>query len=92
MAMDIERLDEVIATVAEQELMPRFGRLSKADIMEKTSAFDVLTTADRAVEAAVAAVVRETVWPGDRRALVANSLARVRQYDRPRTGTLAHAP
>lgn len=43
-------------------LLPRFGYLSDADIEEKTSEFDVVTTADRAAEAAITARVRER-WP-----------------------------
>lgn len=60
--MDIEVVDDVITSVAAQELVPRFGRLSAADIAEKTSAFDVVTTADRASEEAICAAVRDQ-WP-----------------------------
>jgi fructose-1,6-bisphosphatase/inositol monophosphatase family enzyme len=61
--MDIELLEGIIATVAAQELVPRFGRLSPADVAEKTSEFDVVSVADRAAEEAISAAVRRQ-WPG----------------------------
>jgi fructose-1,6-bisphosphatase/inositol monophosphatase family enzyme len=62
MPMDIELLDEIITAVATREILPRFGRLSAADVSEKTSAFDVVTVADRAAETAISAAVLQR-WP-----------------------------
>lgn len=61
--MDIEVFDDLIATVAAQEVMPRFGLLSAAEITEKTSAFDVVTTVDTSTERAISETVRQR-WPG----------------------------
>ncbi|MEU3982780.1 inositol monophosphatase [Streptomyces sp. NPDC026672] len=61
--MDIERIDELLSSVAAEEVMPRFGRLSTAEITRKSSAFDIVTAADRAVEDAVSSAVGK-LWPG----------------------------
>jgi fructose-1,6-bisphosphatase/inositol monophosphatase family enzyme len=61
--VDIERVDDLLTSVAAEELMPRFGRLSAADVSVKTSPFDVVTTADRETEKAISAAARE-LWPG----------------------------
>jgi fructose-1,6-bisphosphatase/inositol monophosphatase family enzyme len=61
--MDIEAIDEIVAEVGAREVLPRFGRLSAADVSEKTSAFDVVTTADREAEKAITAAVLDR-WPG----------------------------
>lgn len=61
-AMDIERVDDVLTAVAAEEIMPRFGRLSQSDVAEKTSSFDIVTTADRQAEKAISSALRE-LWP-----------------------------
>jgi fructose-1,6-bisphosphatase/inositol monophosphatase family enzyme len=60
--MDIEVVDDILTEVAARELLPRFGRLSAADITEKTSPFDVVSTADWAAETEISKAVRER-WP-----------------------------
>jgi len=61
--MDIEAVDDVITAVAAEEIMPRFGRLAAADVSEKTSSFDVVTTADHAAQERITAAVHDR-WPG----------------------------
>jgi len=51
-------LDGLLAEAAVRELMPRFGRLGAAEVAQKTSAFDVVTAADEACEAAITQVLR----------------------------------
>jgi fructose-1,6-bisphosphatase/inositol monophosphatase family enzyme len=63
MIMDIDALDEIVSSVAAREVLPRFGRLAAADISEKTSAFDVVTVADREAEKAIIEEVLAR-WPG----------------------------
>lgn len=63
---DQAHLSAVVALmgqVAANELMPRFGRLQRDQIHEKTSAFDVVTEADEAAERAIAAGLR-AAFPG----------------------------
>lgn len=43
---DIDWLTSIMAEAATQEIMPRFRRLSSADIRQKTSATDLVTEAD----------------------------------------------
>ena len=50
---DIQRVGEILAAVAQSEIMPRFRRLTAAQIRRKTSAFDLVTEADEAAEAAI---------------------------------------
>ncbi|MGP4020591.1 inositol monophosphatase family protein [Saccharopolyspora sp. 5N708] len=61
--MDVEFIDDVLSSVAAAEIMPRFGRLSDADVATKTSAFDIVSTADRAAEHAIAEAIRGQ-YPG----------------------------
>lgn len=61
--MDIEVLDGLVSNAAAEHVMPRFGRLSSAEIREKTSAFDVVTTVDTAVERTIFEAVQAR-WPG----------------------------
>ena len=49
----------MVARVAAQEIMPRFGHLQGAQIHAKTSAFDLVTEADEAAEAAITAWLLE---------------------------------
>jgi fructose-1,6-bisphosphatase/inositol monophosphatase family enzyme len=51
--IDIEVLDDLLSVVAAAEIMPRFGRLAESDVIEKTSAFDVVSAADKATESAI---------------------------------------
>ncbi|WP_433291204.1 inositol monophosphatase family protein [Pseudonocardia sp. CA-142604] len=56
--MDVEFVDDVLSSVAAAEIMPRFGRLSTADVVTKTSAFDIVSTADWAAEKAITEAIR----------------------------------
>jgi len=56
--VDVEYLDDVLTAAAAVEIMPRYGLLSSSEIRVKTSAFDVVTTVDIAVEAAVSEAIR----------------------------------
>ena len=51
----ITQIAHLLAEVAAQEILPRFGRLQQHQIREKTSAFDVVTEADEAAERAITA-------------------------------------
>lgn len=62
-SMEIDELEEIVSTVAAAEVMARFGRVSKTDITEKTSAFDVVTAADISAEKEVTKAVLAR-WPG----------------------------
>jgi fructose-1,6-bisphosphatase/inositol monophosphatase family enzyme len=55
--MDIEFVDDVLGAVARVELMPRFGRLAASEVFSKSSAFDVVSVADRAAEQAITRAV-----------------------------------
>ncbi|GAA1832035.1 inositol monophosphatase family protein [Luedemannella flava] len=50
--LEVERL---IRSVAATEIMPRFGQLAAADIVEKTGPDNLVTVADRAAESALTA-------------------------------------
>jgi fructose-1,6-bisphosphatase/inositol monophosphatase family enzyme len=54
---DLERLADIVAIAADQEIMPRFRSLGVGGIREKTSALDLVTDADEAAEAAIKAAV-----------------------------------
>jgi fructose-1,6-bisphosphatase/inositol monophosphatase family enzyme len=55
---DLHRVGDLLASVAQTEIMPRFRNLSSADVHEKLSAFDVVTEADEAAEALIAEGLR----------------------------------
>jgi len=57
--MDIELVDDVLSSVAAAEIMPRFGQLSTTDVVTKTSAFDIVSTADWAAEKAITEAIRQ---------------------------------
>ena len=60
---DLHRLGDILASAAETEIMPRFRKLTTAQIRQKTSAFDLVTEADEAAEAVIeAALARD--FPG----------------------------
>ena len=52
---ELDRLAAMVARVAADEIMPRFGRLRQEQVREKTSSFDLVTEADEAAEAAITA-------------------------------------
>ena len=47
---NLDEIADIIANVAETEVMPRFRNLSVSDIATKTSADDLVTTADTETE------------------------------------------
>lgn len=55
---DLNFLAAVLADAARQEIMPRFRRLSGADVRHKTSVFDPVTEADEAAERVISAALR----------------------------------
>jgi fructose-1,6-bisphosphatase/inositol monophosphatase family enzyme len=60
---DIRRVGRILAVAARTEILPRFRRLAPTQIRQKTSAFDLVTEADEAAEAAIAAALR-SAFPG----------------------------
>ncbi len=56
---DVRRVGEILAAAARSEILPRFRRLTQTQIRRKTSAFDLVTEADEAAEAAIAAALRQ---------------------------------
>lgn len=60
---ETDRLDRLLAVVAEAEIMSRFNRLQAGEVRAKSSATDLVTDADEAAEEAIAAALRET-YPG----------------------------
>ncbi|MES2613731.1 MAG: inositol monophosphatase [Pseudomonadota bacterium] len=57
-ATELAFLGRVLAEAARTEIMPRFARLSAVDRRQKTSAFDIVTDADEAAEAAILSALR----------------------------------
>jgi fructose-1,6-bisphosphatase/inositol monophosphatase family enzyme len=55
----IETIGAILARAAIQEILPRFRALSADQVRQKTSAFDIVTEADEAAEAVIAAGLRE---------------------------------
>lgn len=55
---DLLHVGDLLASAAAAEIMPRFRTLSSMDVREKSSAFDVVTDADEAAEAVIAAALR----------------------------------
>lgn len=53
----------ILARAAVQEILPRFRALRADQVRQKTSAFDIVTEADEAAEAVIAAGLREA-FPG----------------------------
>lgn len=60
---DIRRVGDILAVAARTEIMPRFRKLTPAQIRRKSSAFDLVTEADEAAEAAISAALT-TAFPG----------------------------
>ncbi len=50
MIIDPEKISKLIADIAAEEIMPRYGKLTDADIDTKTGPNDFVTKADRAAE------------------------------------------
>ena len=50
MIIDLEKVANVIAEIAEEEIAPRFGKLRESDISTKSSPTDFVTQADIAAE------------------------------------------
>lgn len=71
----LAQLGALVAQVAARDIMPRFGHLQQHQIHAKTSAFDLVTEADEAAEAAI------TAWLTDAypQALVVGEEATARQ-------------
>ena len=57
---DLSRLCTVLQEVMEEEALSRFGRIDGAEVVTKSSAEDLVTVADQAVEARIGAWLRET--------------------------------
>lgn len=57
-ATELAFLGRVLAEAARAEIMPRFARLSTVNRLQKTSAFDIVTEADEAAEAAILSTLR----------------------------------
>jgi fructose-1,6-bisphosphatase/inositol monophosphatase family enzyme len=53
----LEHVDAIVSAAAAREIMPRFRRLSAAQVRSKSSAFDVVTEADEAAERAISAAL-----------------------------------
>jgi len=60
---DIRRVGAILAAAARSEILPRFRRLSPAQVRRKTSAFDLVTEADEAAEAVITAAL-QSAFPG----------------------------
>ncbi|MFO1079173.1 MAG: inositol monophosphatase family protein [Reyranellaceae bacterium] len=60
---ELRRVGAILADAAAREIMPRFGRLGADQIRQKSSAFDVVTDADEAAEAAISRDLR-AAFPG----------------------------
>ena len=60
----VARVDAILREVARTEILPRFGRLERDEIVEKGPG-DLVTVADRAAEAALSARLT-ALWPGSR--------------------------
>jgi fructose-1,6-bisphosphatase/inositol monophosphatase family enzyme len=58
----VARVEAVLREVARAEILPRFGRLKRGDIVEKGPG-DLVTVADRAAERELTRRLRE-LWPG----------------------------
>jgi len=60
---DIHGVGEILAFAARTEIMPRFRKLTAAQIRRKSSAFDLVTEADEAAETAITAALT-AAFPG----------------------------
>lgn len=55
----IDKVGAILARAAAQEILPRFRALTAGQVRQKTSAFDIVTEADEAAEAVIAAGLHE---------------------------------
>jgi fructose-1,6-bisphosphatase/inositol monophosphatase family enzyme len=55
---NLHRVGALLASAAQNEIMPRFHNLSSRDVQEKLSASDVVTAADEVAEAVIAEGLR----------------------------------
>ena len=55
---DIHSVGEALAFAARTEIMPRFRKLTPAQVRRKSSTFDLVTEADEAAEAAITAALK----------------------------------
>jgi len=60
---DLHRVGEILAGAASAEIMPRFRKLTTAQVRQKSSAFDVVTDADEAAEVMITAGLN-AAFPG----------------------------
>jgi fructose-1,6-bisphosphatase/inositol monophosphatase family enzyme len=60
---DLHQVGEILAGAARAEIMPRFRKLTTAEVRQKSSAFDVVTDADEAAEAMISAELK-AAFPG----------------------------
>lgn len=60
---DLFLVGALLASAAESDVMPKFRHLASTDILEKTSLFDVVTSADEAAEASITRGLR-AAFPG----------------------------
>jgi fructose-1,6-bisphosphatase/inositol monophosphatase family enzyme len=60
---EIHLVGDILAAAARSEIMPRFRKLAPAQIRRKSSAFDLVTEADEAAEAAISAALT-AAFPG----------------------------
>jgi fructose-1,6-bisphosphatase/inositol monophosphatase family enzyme len=58
MKLDVDHITQIICDVAEEEIMPRFQKLSRGDIMEKSPG-DLVTTADIEAEIKLSARLKD---------------------------------
>jgi len=61
-SFDIDRLSTILRDAAKAEILPRFRRLDKGMIRQKTDAIDLVTEADEQAERQIKAAV-EAAWP-----------------------------
>jgi fructose-1,6-bisphosphatase/inositol monophosphatase family enzyme len=59
----IEQVGAILARAARAEILPRFRTLDAAQVRQKSSAFDIVTEADEAAEAAITSDLR-AAFPG----------------------------
>lgn len=60
---DLHQVGDALALAAGTEIMPRFGKLTSAQIRQKSSALDLVTDADEAAEAVIGTALA-TAFPG----------------------------
>lgn len=85
--VDLDRVAQVLAEVADQEILPRWRNLASGDIREKTGPNDLVTVADEAAEKALAArlpdLVPGSVLVGEEAVEANRSLMQLLKGDRP---------